>query len=64
MTLKAAITIDIKLKYMSGAEVKKVEKKTIVVDEGGFTMSAKDQLTMDDYVLPYFDDSDTEEEDQ
>ena len=28
------------------------------------TMSAKDQLTMDDYILPYIDDSDTEEEDQ
>jgi len=49
---------------MSGAEEKKEEKKSVVVDEGGFTMSAKDQLTMDDYVLPYFDDSDTEEEDQ
>ena len=37
---------------MSGAEEKKEEKKSVVVDEGGFTMSAKDQLTMDDYVLP------------
>ena len=30
--------------------------------EGGFSMSAQDQLTMDDYVYPYVDDSDTEDD--
>lgn len=38
------------------------EKKAEETEEGGFSMSAKDQLTMDDYVLPYVDDSDTEDE--
>ena len=40
----------------------KEEKKAEEDEEGGFSMSAKDQLTMDDYVLPYVDDSDTEDE--
>jgi hypothetical protein len=26
------------------------------------SMSAKDQLTLDDYILPYVDDSDTDED--
>ena len=29
---------------------------------GGESMSAKDQLTLDDYILPYVDDSDSDEE--
>ena len=28
----------------------------------GESMSAKDQLTLDDYILPYVDDSDTDED--
>ena len=38
------------------------EKKVEETEEGGFSMSAADQLTMDDYVLAYIDDSDTEDE--
>mmetsp|Transcript_37553 Transcript_37553/g.106050 ORF Transcript_37553/g.106050 Transcript_37553/m.106050 type:complete len:239 (+) Transcript_37553:51-767(+) len=30
--------------------------------EGDDTMSAKDQLTLDDYILPYVDDSDSDED--
>ena len=47
------------------AEVEKKEEiKAKETEEGGFVMSAKDQLTMDDYVLPYIDDSDTEEDEK
>lgn len=40
-----------------------VEKKTHKEDEvGGISMTAKDQLTLKDYVLRYIDDEDEEQE--
>ena len=39
------------------------EKKAEQDEEGALTLSAKDQLTLSDYELPYIDEDDTEEED-
>jgi len=40
------------------------EKKEKREADGALTLSAKDQLTLSDYELPYIDEDDTEEEDQ
>jgi hypothetical protein len=38
------------------------EKKAEQDEEGALTLSAKDQLTLSDYELPYIDEDDTEED--
>lgn len=48
---------------MCGAEQKKAVKSETEKD-GGFSMSAKDQLTLADYVLPYVDESDSDVEEE
>ena len=40
------------------------EEKVKQEADGALTLSAKDQLTLSDYELPYIDEDDTEEEDQ
>ena len=42
----------------------KEEKEVKEEADGALVLSAKDQLTLSDYELPYIDEDDTEEEDQ